>query len=99
MNYRRYYNPLKLFKQGKLEYGESVEEIAFGLIKAKCDYDVQEGVTDVFQITLPEVATAIHKVNYQQKYPQSLTKAELRKAFTSERSLGKFYRRNYDRAL
>lgn len=90
MNYRRYYNPLKLFKQGKLEYGESVEEIAFGLIKAKCDYDVQEGVTDVFQITLPEVATAIHKVNYQQKYPQSLTKVELRKAFTSERSLGSF---------
>lgn len=90
MNYRRYYNPLKMFKQGRLEFGETVEEIAFGLIKAKCDYDVQDGVADVFQITLPDVATALHKVNYQQKYPQSLRKVDLRKAFTSERSLGSF---------
>lgn len=90
MNYRRYSNPLKLLKRGKLEYGESVEELAFGLVKAKCDYDPQDGVTDVFKLTLPEVAAVLHKVNYQQKYPQSIRKVELRKAFTSQSSLGSF---------
>ena len=90
MNYQRYENNLKFLKQGRLEYGETVEEIAFGLVKGKCDYEVEEGVTDVFEITLPEVASALHKVNFQQKYPLSITRAELRKAFTSERSLGSF---------
>lgn len=90
MNYRRYENNLKLLKRGRLEFGESIEEIAFGLVKGKCDYDVQDGVTDVFQITKEEVGVALHRVNYQQKYPLSITRAELRKAFTSESSLGSF---------
>lgn len=90
MNYRRYTNPLKLFKQGKLDYGESVEELAFGLVKAKCDYRVEDGVNDVFSITKEEVGSAIHKINLQVKYPLSITRPELRKAFTSEYSLGSF---------
>lgn len=90
MNYRRYYNNLKELKQGKLEYGDTVEEIAFGLVKAKCDYKVEDGVNDVFAITRPEVASALHKVNMQVKYPGTITRRELRKAFTSERSLGSF---------
>lgn len=90
MNYRRYENNLKLMKEGRLEFGETVEEIAFGLVKAKCDYNEVDGVTDVFQLTLPEVASALHKVNFQQKYPLSITRATLRKAFTSESSLGSF---------
>ena len=90
MNYRRYTNQLKQMKRGRLEFGETIEEIAFGIVKGMCDYDVQEGVSQVFQITLPEVAAAIHKVNYQQKYPISITRADLRKAFTSESSLGSF---------
>lgn len=90
LNYDRYENNLKLLKQGRLEFGETVEEIAFGLVQAKCDYDVEAGVLDVFQITKPEVASALHNVNFQQKYPVSITHADLRKAFTSERSLGSF---------
>lgn len=90
MNYRRYTNPLKLFKQGRLEYGESVEEIAYDLVKAKCDYNVKDGVKDVFTIEKEDVYSTIHKVNYQIKYPLSITRAELRKAFTSEYSLGSF---------
>ena len=90
MNYRRYTNPLKLLKIGRLEFGETVEEIAFNIVKGKCDYNEQDGVTDVFQITKPKVASALHKVNYQMKYPQSITRPTLRKAFTSESSLGSF---------
>ena len=90
MNYRRYTNQLKQMKRGRLEFGETIEEVAFGIVKGLCDYDVQEGVSQVFQITLPEVAAALHKVNYQQKYPISITRADLRKAFTSESSLGSF---------
>lgn len=92
INYRRFNNNLKVLKQGRLDYGETIEEIAFGLIKGKCDYavNIQDGVTDVFQITLPVVQTALHKVNFQQKYPYSITRFELKKAFTNETSLGNF---------
>lgn len=90
MNYRRYENGLKRLKRGRLEFGESIEEIAFGMVKGKCDYNPEDGVSDVFQITKEEVGVALHKVNYQQKYPLSITRAELRKAFTSESSLGSF---------
>lgn len=92
MNQRRYSNNLKALKRGRLEYGETIEEIAFGLVKGKCDYseNIQDGVDDVFKITLPDVATALHKVNFQQKYPVSTTRFELKKAFTSAQSLGSF---------
>ena len=92
INYRRFNNNLKALKQGRLDFGESIEEIAFGLIKGKCDYatNIADGVTDVFQITLPAVQSALHKINFQQKYPYSITRFELKKAFTSETSLGSF---------
>lgn len=92
INYRRFNNNLKALKQGRLDFGESIEEIAFGLIKGKCDYatNIADGVTDVFQITLPVVQSALHKINFQQKYPYSITRFELKKAFTSETSLGSF---------
>lgn len=92
INYRRFNNNLKVLKQGRLDYGETIEEIAYGLVKGKCDYasNIQDGVTDVFQITLPEVQTALHKVNFQQKYPYSITRFELRKAFTTDSSIGSF---------
>ena len=92
INYRRFNNNLKVLKQGRLDFGETIEEIALGLIKGKCDYasNIQDGVTDVFQITLPVVQTALHKINFQQKYPYSITRFELKKAFTNETSLGNF---------
>ena len=92
INYRRFNNNLKVLKQGRLDYGETIEEIAFGLIKGKCDYaaNIPDGVSDVFQITLPDVQSALHKINFQQKYPYSVTRFELKKAFTNEASLGSF---------
>ena len=92
INYRRFNNNLKALKQGRLDFGETVEEIAFGLVKGKCDYatNIQDGVKDVFQITLPVVQSALHKINFQQKYPYSITRFELKKAFTNETSLGSF---------
>lgn len=92
MNQRRYENNLKSLKYGRLDYGETVEEIAFDLIKGRCDYakDIPTGAVDVFQINPPNVAAALHKVNFQQKYPVSVTRFELKKAFTSASSLGSF---------
>lgn len=90
INQKRYTNNLKAVKQGKLDYGETIEEIAYGLVKGACDYDVETGVDDVFKISKPEVASALHKVNFQQKYKTSFTHFELRKAFTSASSLGDF---------
>lgn len=92
INQKRYNNNLKALKAGRLEYGETVEEIAFGLIAGKCDYaaNIPDGVDDVFKISLPEVKSALHTVNYQQKYPVSTTRFELKKAFISAQSLGSF---------
>lgn len=90
INYRRYNNPLRMLKRGRLDYGESVEEIAFGLVKGKCDQYAYQGVDDVFKLTIPEVGSAIHKVNLKVKYPLSIRREDLAMAFTSQSSLGSF---------
>lgn len=90
MNYRRYMNPLKRLRRGFLQFGESVEEIVFGLIKGRCDWNIEDGVTDVFEIVRPMVNAAIHKINFKMKYPMSVAREELRAAMLSASGLGSF---------
>lgn len=90
MNYRRYNNPLKRLRRGFLRYGESIEEIVFGLVKGRCDWNIEDGVTDVFEIVRPLVNAALHKINFKMKYPITVEREYLRAAMLSAEGLGSF---------
>lgn len=75
-------NPWSRFKQGKLEYGEVVEEIFVNIAKVQ-SYDPQAAETAVFKRNIPDVRAAFHTMNYQKVYPVTISVAQLRQAFTS----------------
>lgn len=76
-----YENPLTRLKRGKLETGEIVEELAFRL----CDVHTYDSTDDISYMKQekPKMLSAIHKLNYQKYYKQTINRAELRQAFTT----------------
>lgn len=76
-----YENPLARLKRGKLETGEIVEELTFRL----CDVHTYDSTDDIAYMKQekPKMLSAIHKLNYQKYYKQTINRAELRQAFTT----------------
>lgn len=74
-----YENPLVRLKRGKLETGEIVEELAFRL----CEVHTYDSTDDIAYMKQekPKMLSAIHKLNYQKYYKQTINRAELRQAF------------------
>lgn len=96
---KMYNNPLKEFKRGFLEYGETIEEIFVNLVKAEPYYlealkvnpGVGDGMTDwedALKRRLPDVMAVFHKRNRQDKYPVTVSNDDLRTAFLSYTNLG-----------
>lgn len=75
-------NPYKHLKKGYLEFGESVEDIFVGIIKA-VKYDPEKGVSREFKRTLPNVQSVFHLTNWRVMYPITIEKQALKRAFTS----------------
>lgn len=75
-------NPYKHLKKGYLEFGESVEDIFVGIIKA-VKYDPEKGASREFKRTLPNVQSVFHVTNWRVMYPITIEKQALRRAFTS----------------
>lgn len=93
-------NPLQEFKTGKLEYGDTVEEIQVGLLKAhgwepKVDY----GEAMLFSRELPEVQTNYHRLNRQDMYKISVNERILKRAFLQANGLGSFVSQLLDAPL
>ena len=80
-------NPLKALKKGKKPLGDTVEEIYNNFIKAK-QYDSTGA--ELLTRHLPDVKTLYHRMNYQVKYPVSISRYDLSKAFVSLDALEKF---------
>lgn len=76
-----YENPWSALKQGMLETGEVVEEIAFNLCDVH-EYDTTEDSAFPKQ-EKPDVYTAFHKLNYTKYYKSTINRARLRQAFTT----------------
>lgn len=76
-----YENPWSALKQGMLETGEVVEEIAFNLCDVH-EYDTTEDSAFPKQ-EKPDVYTAFHKLNYRKYYKSTINRARLRQAFTT----------------
>lgn len=86
-----YTNPLKIFKKGTLENGETIEEIFVGLAKSY-DYSWEGSYTDPagghdfespFKREVPDVQANFHKLNVAKVFKTTYTEELLSKAFTS----------------
>jgi hypothetical protein len=78
-------NPMAEFKQGKLERGDTVEEIGLGLLNAYA-YDERENVGEgeLFSQESIEAQTSFHRINRKEKYKVTIHKPVLDRAFDSE---------------
>ena len=77
-----YENPIQVFKEGILEFGEVVEEIFVELAKVY-EFDPEKAESEVFKRELPNVRSAFHIMNYQKFYKVTISQAQLRQAFLS----------------
>lgn len=84
---RRWENPLAFFKVGMLQFGDTIQEVANKLIKAKgYEMDAQT----LLKTNVPESKVAYHNVNRQDKYPITINDVELRKAFIDDYGLNNY---------
>lgn len=84
-------NPYAKFKRGMMGFGESIEEVMVGLIKAKTYNHNRESLErDVFGNYPAEVQSSFHKINRQEMYPLTVNQALLQRAFLEEGGLGSF---------
>lgn len=83
---KSYQNPLRMFKKGVLEFGETVEEIFVGIAKAHIfDPDVAE--KEVFKREIPDVNAVFHRLNLKNFYKTTVSHEQLRTAFLSSQGL------------
>lgn len=71
-----------VFEMGKLDYGETVEEIFVNIAKPH-SYDPAKAETQVFKREIPDVRAAFHSMNYQKFYKVTVSNAQLRQSFLS----------------
>lgn len=86
-----YTNSLAKYKRGMMEYGESIEQIAVGLLTAKAynpDAEYLEKV--LFGREPTEVQSRWHKIDRQDMYKLTINQSLLRRAFTGGNGLSGF---------
>ena len=71
-----------VFDMGKMDYGETIEEIFVNIAKPH-SYDPAKAETQVFKREIPDVRAAFHSMNYQKFYKVTISNNQLRQAFLS----------------
>lgn len=79
---KMYTNPWAVFKKGRLEFGETVEEIFVNLAKPY-QFSPSTAEQEVFKRHIPDVRAAFHTMNFQKYYPVTVSDDQLRQAFLS----------------
>lgn len=75
-------NPWSVFKQGTLDFGETVEEIFVNIAKPH-GYDPATAENELYKREIPDVRAAFHTMNFQKFYKVSISNDQLRQAFLS----------------
>lgn len=75
-------NAYSMLKKGYLEYGETVEEVFVGIIKA-VEFDPEKAEAREFKRSLPDVRSAFHIMNWRVMYPVTIQDVDLQRAFLS----------------
>lgn len=79
---KMYDNPLKMFKKGMLDFGESVEELFVNPADVK-DFTSMDQEANPFKRVTPDVRAAYHIINFEKQYQQTIDQKEMRRAFLS----------------
>jgi hypothetical protein len=79
---KSYSNPLRVFKRGMLELGETVQEIFVSMAKPFNYNPNREGST-LYKRQMPDIKSAFHIRNYQKFYKATMSEDDLRSAFLS----------------
>lgn len=79
---KMYTNHWAVFKKGRLEFGETVEEIFVNLAKP-FQFSPSTAEREVFKRHIPDVRAAFHTMNFQKYYPVTVADDQLRQAFLS----------------
>ena len=81
---KAYSNPWKFVKRGTLDAGEAIEEIYVNMAKVE-NFKPNEAtngfLADLYSKRKPDVKAAFHQMNFQKKYPVSVSEEQLRAAF------------------
>ena len=84
-------NPLAQFKHGMLEFGDTIEEVEVGLLRAyNIDPQVDYGEKMLFGRELPEVQSNYHRVNRKDMYKFTTNETMLKRAFLNDGGLGAY---------
>ena len=92
---KMYENPWARLKKGKLEIGETVEEIFVNMAKAEL-YNPAGSAETVFKRSIPDIRAAFHVVNYQVFYPVTIENEDLSMAFTTQNGLYNLIEKIYE---
>lgn len=77
-----YENPLRMFKIGILNFGETIGEYFVDLVKAH-NYDMATAEKEFMKIEPADVKSAYHQMNFQKFYKTTITKQNIKMAFLS----------------
>ena len=75
-------NPYSMLKKGMIEFGETIEDIFVGIVKA-VEYSPEKAEAREFKRTLPDVRSTFHTMNWRVMYPVTIQNDDLKLAFTS----------------
>lgn len=92
VNYRSFESPLKMFKKGWMEFGDTIEDIYIEPIKGML-YEAEVPNTnpgDQWQTFKPDQDVVFYKINRECVYPLTINERVIRRAFMSYRELDKF---------
>lgn len=95
---KMYNNPWESLKKGVLSLGETIEEIFVNIANAEL-YNPNISSETVFKRRIPDIRAAFHIVNYQVKYPATISNEDLSAAFTSENGLYSLIEKIYESLL
>lgn len=88
---KKYTSRLDIFSKGKLEYGETIEQIMCDLIEVK-DFTEQKDNNEVSELVsaqVPNIKVLYHSENYKHKYKVTISDIRLRKAFNDKYGVDK----------
>lgn len=92
---KMYNNPWESLKKGVLSLGETIEEIFVNIANAEL-YNPNISSETVFKRRISDIRAAFHIVNYQVKYPATISNEDLSAAFTSENGLYSLIEKIYE---
>ena len=88
---KKYTSRLDIFSKGKLEYGETIEQIMCDLIEVKDFTEQKENneVSELVSAEAPDIKVLYHSENYKHKYKVTISDIRLRKAFNDKYGVDK----------